>query len=306
MKKLFLLILIVLSINAFSQFVLNIDKNIYYKAKIELENGEVKDGYVLSFDDKSAFYYNTAEYQLLFSSPESNGNLNKEHYVYKADKDAKDEKIALKDIKRISVDETHTISGEIETVVYEKVKIVKPTNDLTLDFKENTVLLPVFFSNGKITVYSFTELICNNNSASSCGIKGYNYYFLPKGADYAVKPFEITAATIFSIKKIGPKIHTGLAYMGKDCPLYLEHLESRKSKYGESYGGEAGREYNKANKAKMDEYKADLKKAKKSMSKEDFRQYEIDKKFEQIQEQNKQFYNAMFNEEVMDYINSCE
>src|SRR5690554_5697754 len=75
MKKTLLFITILCIQFLCGQFVLNFDNNIYYKAKVELEDGSVKEGYVLSFDDKTAFYYNTSEYQLLFGSPENNNGL---------------------------------------------------------------------------------------------------------------------------------------------------------------------------------------------------------------------------------------
>jgi len=306
MKHIFLLIGFLTAQNLSAQFVLNLGKNVYYKATVELEDGTMKNGYVLNFDDKKAYYFDISQYEQLFASPEHNNNLTKEYYTFRENEKAKDEKIKMTDIKKITLEEPNSITGEIEIKGYEKRKIAKPTKDLEIDLWEKEVLLPVMYKNSKLTIYQDTEIKCMNKSVSSCYASGYNYYFLPKGAEYAVKPFEITPTTIFSIKTIGPKIYAGLEYMGKDCPLYLEHLASRKSNYSENYSSFASDEYTKAYKAGMDEYKADLKKAKKSMSKEDFKKYEIDKKFEQLQQQNEQFYNAMFNEEVMDYINSCE
>ncbi|SMC84280.1 hypothetical protein [Moheibacter sediminis] len=303
-KSFFLLLLGFNFLNA--QLTLNVGKNAYYKTLIELEDGTVREGFVLSFDDKSAFYYDTSEIKLLFGSPENNMNLAREYYTFKKDKDSKDEKISIAQIKRITVDEPEFYSNEVKSVTYEKVKITKPNNDLKMDFKENPVLLPVYFSNSKLSIYNFTELVCSGKSASSCNVKGYNYYFLPKGTEYAVKPFEITLGSIFSLKKIGPKIYTALEYMGKNCPLYLSHLAERKSKYDESFVSIANKEFTNSFKVKQEEYKQDLKKAKKSMSKEDFKKYEIDKKSQQNNEQNDMFYNGIFNEEVIDYINSCE
>ncbi len=271
-----------------------------------MEDGTSKTGFVLSFDDKTSFYYNNSDYQILFGSPENNSGLAKEFYYFKKDEKSEDEKIKLIDIKRITVEQPELYSGKIKTNVYEKVKIAKPNNDLTLDFKEKPILLPIFFSNEKLTIYNFTEMLCKGNSINSCSIKGYNYYFLPKNAEYAVKPFEITAGTIFSMKKIGPKIYKSFEFMGKECPIYLEHLSNRKSKYDESFCNSVNKEFNNTFKANQAKYDDDLKKAKKSMSNDDFTKYEIDKKIERIDESNKMFYNAIFNDEIVDYINSCE
>ncbi len=306
MKKILLLITILVFIDLSAQLTINTGKNIYYQAKVELEDGTTKEGYILNFDDKSALYYNTSDYQMLFGSPENNNGLTKEFYTFKKDEKNDDEKILISDIKRITVEEPEFYSNKPNSIVYEKVKIAKPTNDLEIDEKESPVLLPVYYSNAKLTVYNFTELICKGNSANSCSIKGYNYYFLPKGTDYAIKPFEITAGTMFTMKKIGPKIYTSFEFMGKNCPLYLEHLKGRKSKYDESFGNKANKEFNNSFKVKQAEYGDDLKKAKKAMPKEDFAKYEIDKKVQHVEEQNKMFFDALFNEEVIDYINSCE
>lgn len=306
MKKILFLITIFVFQNLCAQLTINIGKNVYYQAKIELEDGTMKEGYILNFDDKSALYYNTSDFQLLFGSPENNSGLSKEFYTFKKNEEDDDEKIPISEIKRITVEEPEFYSGKLNSTVYEKVKIAKPTNDLEINKKEKSVLLPIYYSNAKLTVYNFTELLCKNNSRGSCNIKGYNYYFLPTNAEYAIKPFEITAGTMFTMKKIGPKIYSSFEFMGRDCPLYLEHLKGRRSKYDEAFGKTVNKEFNKSLKVKQAEYGEDLKKAKKSMSKEDFVKYEFDRKSKLEEEQNKMFFDSLFNEEVMDYINSCE
>lgn len=305
-KYLFILIGFWVFQNLSAQFVLNLGKNVYYKANVEMEDGTTKNGYILSFDDKRAYYLDVSQYELLFASPEHNNGFTKDYYYFRENEKGDDEKLKFEEIKRMTVEEVQLSSNKVESIVYEKVKIAKPTNDLKMDFWENEVLLPIFYSNGKMKIYSYKQLQCQGKSISSCNVAGYNYYFKPNDAEYAVKPFEITAATIFSLKKIGPKIYTAFEYMGKDCTLYLEHLTARKSKYGESFSSSANKEYSEIFKKEQDAYKEDLKKAKKEMSKEDFQKYEIDKKYEQINRQYSEFYNAIFNDEVVDYINSCE
>lgn len=49
MKKYFTLLFLFLMIHSFGQFTLNLGKNIYHKALIELEDGTEKSGFVLSF-----------------------------------------------------------------------------------------------------------------------------------------------------------------------------------------------------------------------------------------------------------------
>jgi hypothetical protein len=306
MKHLFLIIGFLAVQTLSAQLILNLGKNVYYKAKVELEDGTIKDGYILKFDDRDVFYYNYAAYESLFASPEHVDGLTRNDYVFRNDAKGKDENLKMNDIKRITVEKPFLTTDEIDVQVYEKVKIAKPNNDLGIDVWENEVLLPVQYSNSKITIYNYTKVTCTGNALKSCFASGYNYYFLPTGAEYAVKPFEITASTIFSIKKIGPKVFASLEYMGQNCPTYLEHLASRKSKYTEDFGGDLSKEYNKIYKEEIAAYKDDLKKARKSMSKEAYKNYEIEQKRKQISEQNERFYNAMFNEEIIDYINSCE
>src|SRR5690606_32951959 len=158
--------------------VLNLGKNIYNKAKIELEDGTIKEGYVLSFDDKNAYYFDTSQYEQLFASPEHNNNLTKEYYTFRENEKAKDQKINMSDIKKISLEEPNPITGEVETHDYEKVKIAKPNNDLEMKFWDNEVLLPLFYSNAKIKIYNFSEIKCANRSVNSCNVSGYDYYFL--------------------------------------------------------------------------------------------------------------------------------
>lgn len=56
-------------------------------------------------------------------------------------------------------------------------------------------------------------------------------------------------------------------------------------------------EFSEALKISQEKFDEELKNAKKSMPKDQVKQFK---------EQDEIFYNAMFNEEVMDYINSCE
>lgn len=294
-------------IHSFGQFTLNLGKNIYHKALIELEDGTEKSGFVLSFDDRNVVYLSEVKhYQNLFGSPEFTNGLTKEFYDFRKDEASKDEKIPLNSIKKITVEEKNSISNQVETEVYEKVNIIKPTNDLTMEVRETPVLLPVYFSNSKLTIYNFTEILCSGNSITKCNIKGYNYYFKPKNSEVAVKPFEITIGSVFNLKKLGPKMYLGLEYMGKDCPAYLGKLASNKEKYQEDFASVANKEYSQSFKEAVDKVNADLKAAKKSMSKEDYKQYEIEVKLKQFKEQDEMFYEALFNEEVMNFINSCE
>ena len=56
-------------------------------------------------------------------------------------------------------------------------------------------------------------------------------------------------------------------------------------------------EFSEALKISQEKFDEELKNAKKSMPKDQVKKFK---------EQDEIFYNAMFNEEVMDYINSCE
>lgn len=212
----------------------------------------------MSFDDKKMISLSAVnEYQTLFGSSEFNNSLTKEFYNFRKNDKANDEKIALIDIKTISVESESNVTNEIEKSVYEKVLIAKPTNDLKIEQKISPVLLSVFYSNSKLKIYNFTEILCQGNSILKCKIKGYNYYLKLTNQQLAYKPFEITAGTIFN--------HV--------YPEFSEALKISQEKFDE-----------------------ELKNAKKSMPKDQVKQFK---------EQDEIFYNAMFNEEVMDYINSC-
>jgi len=304
MKKLFIVSLLMIVQFSFGQLYFNLAKNIYYPCVIELEDGTEKTGFVLDFRDKSFITMAPSE-ERIFKSREDFNDLTLKNYFFRPNENAKDEKIPIESIKRISLEKNNFISGEPQQMVYEKVMIAKPKNNLEFKYIKDPIMLPVSFSNAKMTVYSFNEVLCVSD-VKSCRNLSYNYYFKVRDSDYAVKPVDLSGASLFAMGKIGPKIHSSFQFFGKDCPAYLQGLNQRKESFNNKVSLSKDNPFNKGVKQGKELFKQKSKEAKATMPKDEFKEYLVELKIQQLNNESDLFYQHLFEEEVIEYINSCE
>lgn len=280
-------------------FIINLGKNNYLKSKIHLEDGSVKDGYILEFQDEPVVKMAIEETLDGFKMLENQAGLQKDFYYFRQDEKGKDEKIFMKDIKKIEIEASKYNSDIIAPFVYEKVNMTWANNDKSMKFQESPTLLPIFISNSKITVYgiSFNETP--------------RFYIKNKGDEYTVLPIKITASDIFNQKNVAERYFTSLQYLGRDCQAYLNILENLKN-MGDAnpltkmQKKATGKEYLNNLKSIKKTYSDDLKRAKKNLKKDELRDYNELRKFQYTNEIMDFYYHTYFDEVVIQYINSCD
>jgi|26BtaG_2_1085354.scaffolds.fasta_scaffold00206_15 hypothetical protein len=280
-------------------FIINLGKNNYLKSKVHLEDGSIKDGYVLEFHDEPVIKHVLEETLDGFKMIENQMGLQKDFYFFREIEKGKDEKIGMKDIKRIEVEISKYNSHILEPLVFEKVKLSWANNDSSMNFQDRYTLLPIIISNSKITVYGVS-------------LNEYpRFYLKNKEDEYAVIPVKITASDVFNQRKVTERYLTSMHYLGKDCPAYLTILESYKN------AGEANpltkmqkktvtKDFTNSEKSIKKSYSEDLKIAKKNLKKDELRDYRELRKFQLTNELMNFHYNTYFNEMVIQYINSCD
>lgn len=280
-------------------FTLNVGKNNYIKSIVYLEDGTIKDGYVLDFLDqpviKSNIQYNIEQ----MGNIENSLGRQKDFYYFKQDEKSKDEKISMDDIKRIEWETSKYNQEILGSIVYEKTKIAWANNDGTMNFKDKSTLLTVIKSNSKVTIYA---ILVNEYPT---------FYIRSKEDEYAVIPIRITAADIFNPKQVEQRYFTAFQYFGKRCPDYVSKLEEYKkdgniSALTNMQIKASQKEFTNGLKIMRKAYSNDLKKAKKELKKDELRDYRELRRFQYNQELADYYYDALFNEAVLQYINSCD
>ncbi len=311
MKKLITLIGILCFPFLNAQFVFNIGKNQYFESKVYLEDGTVKEGYLLDFGDKRVVNFQPQLIAESFASSETRFGLADKAFYFRKSEKGDEEKIELKDILKIERKEFKPRSDEFQIVTYEKLKVIMYDNNLQKDMDVPEFLAPVKFKNGKISVFSFVESQCQSDSYSSCKISALHYYFKPADKTEGIKPTNFTFGNFFTIAKLSDKYYLSFKLLGEDCPKFLEYVEQQESlnkagfqaKFVKLVKNIYGKKLTDTYKA---EYKAKKKKAKKQMKKEDFKRYEAELYQEYINDSSTMFYEELFEEMIVQYINSCE
>jgi len=311
MKNYLLVIIFTFSCVLNAQFVFNIGGNNYYEAKLYLENGSIKEGLLLDFNDKKVVNFKPQLIAEGFSSVETRLGLTNKFYYFRSNKDSKDEKIDFSDIKKIERKEYRPGSDEAHTVTYEKIKLIMYDNQLNKDMEVPEFFAPVQFTNGKINVFSFLESTCYGKSISSCKISGLHFYFKPVNGDFGIKPTNFTFGNFFTISKLTDKYFLSFKLLGENCPEFIKYVEQEEAVKKESFQPEFVRLVKdiyakKLTDTYLDEYKSQLKSTKKKMSKDDFEKFEGQLYQKYLDDSGELFYKTLFEEMLIRYMNTCE
>lgn len=310
MKHIFLLIGFLIFQNLSAQLIINFGGNHYYQAKVYLEDGAVKEGFLLDFEDEKVFTTGPKKVIESFTTQENQLGLKNEFYYFRKTEKDKDEKIPITDIKKIELKLKNKITDKERIDTYEKVNLARVNNDIEIQSSEEFVLLPLYFSNSKITIYAYSLNPCDDLSKIQCraGIQ-HEFYFRKQGEDYAIKPLD---GNLFTIGKMEDKFYKSFEYFGKDCPEFLSYLNNLKNQ-SESQkpqkkvmvmSGKKMKEY--FHTEEYDAYEKDIKKMKKKLEKDEFKIYEIERKEQFFDELRISFYDQVYNELIIQFINSCE
>lgn len=289
-----------------AQWVFNFGKNYYQKTKIVLEDGSVKEGFVLNFRDKRIISNEAGE---VFKTEEENLGLSNPVYYFRANEKGKDEKIPIADIHSITLYNYSNILKEEYEIVYQKTKMARVRNNGQIKYYNGDFLLPVFYSNPKITVFHFNTSICPNPEKNSCFVFANNFYLKAHDDEYAIKPLHIDESNIFLVTgKFVEKFHIGNKYLGKNCPNFIKAYEAS-SVYKNTNNQKIKSNADPLSKNTRDlqkEMKNDLKEKKKLLKKDEYNAYKEERFEKFVGDVETSFYNALFDEVVQLYINSCE
>lgn len=311
--KAILLIVTILSFQFLNaQFIINIGKNNYYESKVFLEDGTVKEGYLLEFGDKKVMNFAPILIANSFASSETRFGLSDKYFYFRKTEKSDEEKIPFTDIKRIERKEFKPKSDEFQIVAYEKLKLIMYDNKLKKDMEVPEFMAPVKFTNGKISVFGFIESQCTGNGYNSCNVAGIHYYFKRTDRLEGVKPTNFTYGNFLTITKLTDKYYLSFELLGENCPQFLKYLKAEEAKNREGFQHKFVDLVKKIYRKELtdtykDEYKAKLKKAKKEMKKDAYEKYEAEIYQDYVNDSGDLFYDELFNEMVIQYINSsCE
>lgn len=310
MKHLFLLIGFVLFQNLSAQLLINFGGNQYYQAKIYLENGFEREGYILDFNDEKILSFTIQHDIKKLTTIENQRGLKNEFYYFRESEKGKDEKILLTDIKKIDFTTINSVTKKAKHHTFEKVNLARVNNDLEIQSENEYALLRLFFSNSKIAIYNYISNGCDDLSSLNCRMAiTHDFYFRKQGEEYAIKPIDIN---LFAIGKVEDKFYKSFEYFGKNCPKFLTHLnelktiaqnQAPKKKYMILSGKETKALFHTK---EYDAYEKDIKKMKKKLDKEAFKIYKEERKEQFLNDVANAFYDKVYDELIMNYINSGE
>ncbi|MBA5628188.1 hypothetical protein [Moheibacter lacus] len=265
----------------------------------------------LDFDDKKVV---NSQPQLIaegFSSVETKLGLTNKFYYFKTSEKAEEEKILFSDLKRIERKEYLPGSKESHWVVYEKLKLIIFDNHLEKDLEVPEFFAPVRFTNGKINVFSFIESTCKSKNYSSCNISGLHFYFKPTDKNEGIKPTNFTFGNFFTISKLTEKYYLSFKLLGEDCPAFQKFVEQHESQNKANFQPDFVKlvkkiYYKELTETYKDDYKDQLKTAKKELKDDAYDQFEGELYQKYLNDSSELFYNELFDEMIVNYINSCE
>lgn len=278
----------ILSAETISNSSEDVFRDNYVRAVIHLEDGSEKDGYIREFRKEVVYSYGA------MGATEKQFGLQTKTHFFKKNSESKREKIKLEDIKSIDFVlrvKSHNVQ-EIKT--WEKVRMATINNNLKLKKDRLYTLLPVWYKDQKITVYSYL-------------LSDYPKFFFRKNDDEFAIFQHFKLFDLFNLQKYGDRQFGIFRYIGKNCPEYLEWIDTENAKgvqaevtWGIGYEKVAPelKEYD-------DSLKEDLKSYKKTMNKEDYKEYK-EWRENVYNSQITNYYYRQYDPLVMEYINSCE
>lgn len=260
----------------------------YRKVVLNMEDGSQKSGFIKEF--RKSVVVNNGNNLLGNKSMENKFGLQTQKFSFKKNLDSKKETVSIDQIKSIEFVLSTDDFNINETIVYEKVKLAKLKNNHDLKKENAFTLLPVYYKNSKITVYYF---IVNDFP---------KFYFKGSRVDYALyQNFKMT--DIFKPQNYTDRLYGIFEFIGKDCPEYLGWINSVKNK---TYRPTSKPVLKETSEYKiLDSYQKDIKTAKKEMSEEEYEAYLEWRSFQKTKGMMDSSY-SVYNEFVVQYINSCE
>lgn len=304
-KNILLLLTFLVSMNASAQLTLNFGKNVYYKAEVELEDGTIKSGYVLDFQNKPVISNQMVNTLSAFNPKERNLGLANRFYHFRKDKNAKNEKIPISDIRSINLYKHNNLTNKETEHRFQKTKVAKFQKGDKIKYYNGDYLLPVYYSNAKLTIFHYNLVSCTNKDKSNCYVDPINFYFQANDNEYAILPIHVIGSDIFSPNNVALRFNNSIEYFGKNCPNFLNKYKEQLSDVTQLITTNNKNEYDDFIQFRTS-YLEDLKKNKKKMKKKEYKIYAEERLEQYSTESANHFYNKVYDEIVSLYINNCE
>lgn len=265
----------------------------FVKVILNFDDGSQKEGYIKEFRierlikvyDYSSFGKKTIENEF---------GLQPSKLTFKKDLDSKSEKISTKDIKSIDFIIGLNSNNIPVTDTYEKVIIATVKNKNKLDKEKAYTFLPVYFKNQKITIYILNI------------VDQPQFYFKGRGDIYALQ-HKVLVSDVFKPQRFVDRLYGMFEHIGKDCPDYIEWLNNHKEKavIEKTWGNKSPESGQSSPVNIIKTYREDIKKARKEMDRKDFKEYSNELEDQKNEDMIDANFN-LYNEQVINYINTCE
>jgi len=193
-------------------------KKEFIPAEIKLTDGSVLYGYIQDFSLPRTFEFRTMVYD--FSAIESKLKMDRKDFKYKATMDGEARPMNLDDISYLLV------KGD-ETVAYEKVKLKTVNAQKEVVDLEREVMVPIL-KEGNINLYGVGVSSCQ---AKDCQLIYIIVYVKHKDQEHAFIPIDYNRINFFNTGSLDDKFFESFAQVGKDCPEFLDYLETSKKQF---------------------------------------------------------------------------
>lgn len=279
--------------------IINLNKNNYFKAKVYLTNGTVKEGYIKQFNENHVFSSGIGQAVKDFGPIESRFGLSNHTYKLRPTKKGHNERILLEDIKKVERQEYDPETDKMDRLkTYEKIQVLRVKKDGVTKEKVE-FLAPVFYKSDKITIYSFLLEVEGGQIYPF-------FYFKPKGKDYAIKPMRFSFGELMSRNKMYRRYRRKLLYIANSCKKLKGKADQTIPLTRKEFKKRFRTDFKYLYRDLEKKYHKKIKSAKKQLSSERAKKAEKVLNDDYIQEASQYWYDKYYKDFVMAYSNQCK
>jgi hypothetical protein len=233
MEKRLLIVILALFIPNFtihSQIIINFNSKKYIPCEITFDDNTIASGFIKDF--RLPRTIEIAGYDL--GSIESQLNLDRSKFKFKATNDGSAEDITLSNIKYI------TLIEEDGNIKYEKLHLKTINSKSEVVDLKREIMVPLL-REGDINLYGLQVYECS----TSCTMLWVLAYVKHRDSEYAFIPIDYNKLNLFNTGKLQEKIFRSFEEVGKDCKDFANYMrELSQTKMTKDEKKEAKEEYN--------------------------------------------------------------
>jgi hypothetical protein len=238
----------------------------YKPAELTFVDGHKEQGFIYGFISNKFIAFGSL-LETGFETLENDLNLMDDSFTFKTTMDGEKKKLGQKEVIEVK------LFWNTDTPKFYRLMDMKTaTGDGEVIDLKKKVWLPLYYTEGKINVFSFDTYSVPPNALIGKNKAIYNetFVYLNHSDDnFAINARDVNRMNLFNIDKIDDKFVTTLKYIFKDCPEFIQTFSAEPMDvYLHYYDGLLWRETNK----KLKEYK----KQHKELTKDQIDQYAID------------------------------